>query len=174
MISQLVFPNVWDCRHHTIENLSKETGGEFEVASSLPLSQDIHACILVIVTHFCTCVRAKLFLSLSLSLSPHTCWVSWGVPWRGVEVPPLIKPLVIFSYSAVDRLAFTYCRLTLSTCFLAVVLFMACECQSKEMAWILDTSQHESNHEYHFNCVKLLATCIPVQSCCILSTAVQY
>ena len=76
-------------------------------------------------------------LSLSLSLSLFTCWVSWGVPWRGVEVPPLSKPLVIFSYSTVDRLAFTYCRLTLSTFFLAVVLFTLCEAK-RWLAWILD------------------------------------
>ena len=38
-------------------------------------------------------------------------------------MPPLIRPLVRFSYSPVDLLAFTYCRLTLSTFLLAVVLF---------------------------------------------------
>lgn len=75
--------------------------------------------------------------SLSLSLSLFTCWASWGVPWRGVDVPPLSKPLVIFSYSTVDRLAFTYCRLTLSTFFLAVVLFALCEAK-RWLAWILD------------------------------------
>ena len=96
---------------------------------------------LYILTTVINC-RPKFLLpcSLSLSLSLFTCWVSWGVPWRGVDVPPLSKPLVIFSYSTVDRLAFTYCRLTLSTFFLAVVLFTLCEAK-RWLAWILDNSR---------------------------------